>query len=324
MTHAFHRVLAFMIALATLIAAGSAFAQSWPSKRVRIVVPFGPGGGADIQARLLDKKLSESTGQQFVVDNRIGTSGLTGADIVAKSPPDGYTLLFTTASIAVNVSLYQKLPFNPVKDLLPVSWVSSAPLVLVVHPNVPARNVRDLIALAKRSAVRMTVASNGSGTNGHLAIEMLRQMARVEVAHIPYKGGGPAMIALASGEVDFSFATALAAQPFIKQERVRPLAVTTLKRSSVFPDLPTMGSIYPGFESEIWYAMFLPAGTPSEIVSKLNAEILKALKAPDLRAFITAEGGDIVGSSPEELAKYFQREVAKYAKVIKAGNIKAE
>jgi len=178
-----------------------------------------------------------------------------------------------------------------------------------------------LIALAKRSAVRMNVASNGSSTTSHLSIEMLRQMARVEVAHIPHKGSGPVMIALLSGEVDFYFGQALAVQPFIKQGKVRPLAVTTRKRSGAFPDLPTMDSIYPGFESDNWYAMFLPAGTPKEIVSKLNAEILKALKAPDLRDFITKEGGDLVGSSPEDLAKYFQREVARYAKLIKAGNI---
>jgi tripartite-type tricarboxylate transporter receptor subunit TctC len=310
-----------MIVLATLITAGNALAQSWPSKGVRIVVPFGSGGGTDIQARLLGRKFQESMGQTFVVDNRSGASGLTGADIVAKAPPDGYTLLFTTASLAVNVSLYKKIAFDPVKDLVPVSWVSSVPLVLVVHPNVPARNVRDLIALAKRSAVRMNVASNGSGTTSHLAIEMLRQMARVEVAHIPYKGSGATMIALLSGEVDFWFGPALAVQPLIKQGKVRPLAVTTRKRSSAFPDLPTMDSIHPGFESDNWYAMFLPAGTPQEIVSKLNAEILKALKALDVREFITKEGGDLVGSSPEELAKYFQREVAKYAKLIKAGNI---
>jgi tripartite-type tricarboxylate transporter receptor subunit TctC len=301
--------------------AANALAQSWPSKGVRIVVPFGAGGGTDIQGRLLGKKFYESMGQTFVVDNRSGVAGLTGADIVAKAPPDGYTLLFTTASLAVNVSLYKNLPFDPVKDLVPVSWVSSAPLVLVVHLSVPARNVRDLIALAKRSAVRMNVASNGSGTTSHLSIEMLQQMARVEVAHIPYKGNGPAMIALLSGEVDFGFGTALAVQPFIKQGKVRALAVTTRTRSSAFPDLPTMDSIYPGFESDIWYAMFLPAGTPKEIVSKLNAEILKALKAPDVRDFITKEGGNVVGSSPEDLAKYFQREVAKYANVIKAGNI---
>ena len=324
MSHAANRALAFTIGLASLIIAGDALAQTWPSKTVRIVVPFAPGGGTDIQGRLLGKKFYESMGQTFVVDNRAGASGLIGAELVAKAPPDGYNVLFTSASLTVNMSLFKKISFDPLKDLVPVSWISSVPLVLVVHPSVPAKSVKELVALAKRSAGKMNVASNGSGTTSHLSIEMLRQMAGVDVAHIPYKGGGPAITALLSGEVDFQFATALAAQPFIKQGRVRPLAVTTAKRSGTFPDLPTMDSLYPGFESDNWYAMFLPAGTPKEIVSKLNAEIVKALKAPDVREFITKEGGDPVGSSPEELAKYFQREVVKYAKVIKAGNITAE
>jgi tripartite-type tricarboxylate transporter receptor subunit TctC len=315
---------AILALAAAFVAAGGAGAQTWPTKTVRIVVPFGPGGGTDIQGRLLGKKFSESMGQTFVVDNRAGAAGLIGAEIVAKSPPDGYNILFTTASLAVNVSLYKKIPIDPLKDLVPVSWISSVPLVFVVHPSVPAKSVKELVALAKKRAGKMNVASNGSGTTSHLSIEMLRQMAGVDVTHIPYKGGGPAITAMLTGEVDFTFATALAAQPHIKSGRVRPLAVTTAKRSSTFPDLPTMDSMYPGFESDNWYAMFLPAGTPKEVVSKLNAEIVKALKAPDVRDFITKEGGDPVGSSPDELNKYFRREIDKYAKVIKAGNITAE
>ena len=324
MSQRIKRGIAVAFAAATLIAAAQAGAQAWPSKTVRIVVPFGPGGGTDIQGRLLGKKFTESMGQTFVLENRAGASGLIGAEIVAKSPPDGYNILFTTASLAVNVSLYKKSAIDPVKDLAPVSWISSVPLVLVVHPSVPARNVKELVALAKKRAGTMNVASNGSGTTSHLSIEMLRQLAGVDVTHIPYKGGGPAITAMLTGEVDFTFATALAAQPHIKSGRVRPLAVTTGKRSSTFPDLPTMDSLYPGFESDNWYGMFLPAGTPREIVTKLNAEIVKALKSPDVRDFIVKEGGDPVGSSPEELAKYFRREVEKYAKVIKAGNITAE
>ena len=324
MSHSSIRGVAVAVAIGAALAAGHAGAQAWPTKTVRIVVPFGPGGGTDIQGRLLGKKFYESMGQTFVVDNRAGAAGLIGAEIVAKSPPDGYNILFTTASLAVNVSLYKKMPFDPVKDLTPVSWISSVPLVLVVHPSVPVKTVKELVALAKKRAGKMNAASNGSGTTSHLSIEMLKQMARVDVTHIPYKGGGPAMTALLTGEVDFTFATALAAQPHIKGGKVKPLAVTTAKRSSTFPDLPTMDSIYPGFESDNWYAMFLPAGTPKEIVSKLNSEIVKALKSPDVRDFITKEGGDPVGSSPDELAKYFKREVDKYAKVIKAGNITAE
>jgi tripartite-type tricarboxylate transporter receptor subunit TctC len=324
MSHRLIRGVAVAVALGASLGCGHAGAQAWPTKAVRIVVPFGPGGGTDIQGRLLGKKFTESMGQTFVVDNRAGAAGLIGAEIVAKAPPDGYNVLFTTASLAVNVSLYRKSPVDPLKDLTPVSWISSVPLVLVVHPSVPVKTVKELVALAKKRAGKMNVASNGSGTTSHLSIEMLRQMAGVEVTHIPYKGGGPAMTAMLTGEVDFTFATALAAQPHIKSGKVRPLAVTTAKRSSTFPNLPTMDSVYPGFESDNWYAMFLPAGTSKEIVSKLNSEILKALKAADVRDFITREGGDPVGSSPEELTKYFKREIDKYAKVIKAGNITAE
>lgn len=318
------RSLAAGFATVALVTAGPAAAQTWPTKSVRIVVPFGPGGGTDIQGRLLGKKFTESMGQTFVVDNRAGAAGLIGAEIVAKAPPDGHNVLFTTASLAVNVSLYKKIPLDPLKDLAPVSWISSVPLVLVVHPSVPVKTVKELVALAKKRAGKMNVASNGSGTTSHLSIEMLKQMAGVDVAHIPYKGGGPAMTAMLTGEVDFTFATALAAQPHIKGGKMRALAVTTAKRSSTFPNLPTMDSIYPGFESDNWYAMFLPAGTPKEVVMKLNSEIIKALNSPDVREFITREGGDPVGSSPEELTKYFRREIDKYAKVIKAGNITAE
>jgi tripartite-type tricarboxylate transporter receptor subunit TctC len=324
MLHNLVRSLAAGFATVAFVTAGAAVAQAWPTKSVRIVVPFGPGGGTDIQGRLLGKKFTESMGQTFVVDNRAGAAGLIGAEIVAKAPPDGHNVLFTTASLAVNVSLYKKIPLDPLKDLAPVSWISSVPLVLIVHPSVPVKTVKELVALAKKRAGKMNVASNGSGTTSHLSIEMLKQMAGVDVAHIPYKGGGPAMTAMLTGEVDFTFATALAAQPHIKAGKMRALAVTTAKRSSTFPTLPTMDSIYPGFESDNWYAMFLPAGTPREVVMKLNSEIIKALNSPDVREFITREGGDPVGSSPEELTKYFRREIDKYAKVIKAGNITAE
>lgn len=317
--------IASVLLCGVLVPGAAHAADNWPTKPVRIVVPFGAGGGTDIQARLLSKKFYESMGQTFVVDNRPGAGGLIGAEIVAKqSPPDGYNVLFTTASLSVNVSLYRKIAFDPMKDLAPVSWVSSVPLVLIAHPSVPAKTVQELIALAKKRAGKMNAGSNGSGTTSHLSIEMLKQLAHVDVTHVPYKGGGPAIAALISGEVDFEFATALAAQPHIKSGKVRPLAVTTAKRAKAFPDLPTMESLYPGFESDNWYAMFLPAGTPKEIIAKLNAEIVKALKAPDVEAFMAKEGGEPVGSTPDELAAYFKREVAKYAKVIKAGNIHAD
>lgn len=298
-----------------------AIAQQWPSKAVRIVVPFGAGGGTDIQGRLLAQKFQASMGQNFLVDNRSGAAGLIGAELVAKAPGDGSNILFTTASLAVNITLYSKrMTFDPYTDLVPVSWVSSVPLVLVVHPSVPVKNVRELVALAKRTG-KMNAAHNGSGTTSHLSIEMLKLFGGVNVTPIPYKGGGPAIVAQISGETDFTFATALAAQPFIKTGKVKALAVTTAKRSAAFPDLPTMNSIYPEFESDNWYAMFFSKGTSKDIVAKLNAEIIKALKAPDLNDFIRKEGGEPVGSTPEELTAYFKREGEKYAKVIKAAKV---
>jgi len=317
------RLLQIIVVGMSLAAGGSAHSQAWPAKPVRIIVPFGPGGGTDIQGRLLGKKFYDSLGQTFVVDNRAGASGLIGAELAAKSPADGYTILFTTASLAVNLTLYgSRVKFDAYKDLAPVSWISSVPLVLAVHPSVPAKSVKDLVALAKRK--QLSPGNNGAGTTSHLSVEMLNQFAGLNLPVIAYKGGGPAMTALLSGEVDFEFATALAAAPNVKVGRVRALAVTTAKPSSAFPGVPTMASIYPGFESDNWYAMFFPGGTPKEIVARLNAEIVKALKASDIREFMSREGADPVGSSPEELTAYFKKEVDKYAKIIAARKIRID
>jgi tripartite-type tricarboxylate transporter receptor subunit TctC len=307
-----------------LVAATAAWAQAWPTKPVRIIVPFAPGGGTDIQARLLGKNFLESMGQSFVVENRSGASGIIGAEAAVRSPADGYTILFTTASLAVNVTLYgNRVKFDPLKDLVPVSWISSTPLVLVTHPSVPAKSVKDLVALAKKSG-SMTAASNGAGTTSHLSIEMLAQTTGIKVAHVPYKGGGPSMVSVMGGETDFLFATGPVSAPQIKAGKVRGLAVTTPKKSSAFPDLPTMNTVFPGFESDNWYAMFFPAGTPKPIVDRLNAEIGKALKAADIREFMPREALDPVASTPEELGALFRREIARYAKIIKAGNIKLD
>ena len=306
-----------------LVLSGAAYAQAWPSKPVRIIVPFGPGGGTDIQGRLLGKKFYESMGQTFVVDNRAGAGGLIGAELAARSPPDGYTILFTTASLAVNLTLYgSRVKFDAFKDLAPISWISSVPLVLVIHPSVPAKSLKEFLALAKRG--KLNPGNNGAGTTSHLSVEMLNQYAGLNLPMIAYKGGGPAMTALISGEVDFVFGTALAVAPHVKSGRVRGLAVTTAKKSAAFPDLPTMVSVYPGFESDNWYAMFFPGGTPKEIVARMHAEIMKGLKSSDVLEFMAKEGADPVGSTPDELTAYFRKEVEKYAKVIKARNIKID
>jgi tripartite-type tricarboxylate transporter receptor subunit TctC len=307
-----------------LALASSASAQSWPSRSVRIVVPFQPGGGTDIQGRLLAKKLTESLGQSFVVDNRSGAGGLIGAEIVAKAPPDGYALLFSSASLAVNATLVKKLPFDPLKDLAPVSLLSSAPLVLVVHPSVPAKTVQELVALAKKHKGKLNAASNGSGTTSHLAIEMLKQAAGIDVVHVPYKGGGPAVTAMMAGEVELRFSGQLAVIPHVRSGRVRPLAIASSRRSTLLPDLPTLASLYPGFDADNWYAMFATGGTPKELVARLHAEIVRALQAADMREIIIKDGAEPVGSTPEELGAYFRRETEKYAKVIKAANIRPD
>ncbi len=315
------RFAALVTSAIALGLAGTAHAQAWPDKTVRIIVPFGPGGGTDIQGRLLGKKFYESMNHTFVVDNRPGAAGLIGTELVVKAPPDGYTVLFTTASLSVNVTLYKKsLTFDPTKDLTPVSWISSVPLVLVTHPSVPAKTVKDLVALAKKSG-KLNAGNNGAGTTSYLAVEMLKQATGASMVNVSYKGGGPAVIALISGEVDFEFGTALAVAPHVASGKVKAIAVTTAKPAKAYPKLPTMNSMYPGFDVDNWYAMFLPAGTPKPIVDKLNAEILKALKASDVQEFMAKEGGEPVGSSPDELTVMFKREIAKYAKVIAAGNI---
>jgi tripartite-type tricarboxylate transporter receptor subunit TctC len=298
--------------------------QAWPSRPVRIVMPFAPGGGTDIMGRLLAKRFTETLGQTFIAENRAGAGGLIGAEIVARSAPDGYNILVTTASLSVNVSLHQKLTFDPVRDLAPVSQLTSVPLMLVVHPSVPARSPQELVALAKKRPGSMNAATNGAGTTSHLAVEMLKQAAGIEVTHIHYRGGGPALIAMLAGETDFRFTSVLSSIPHIRNGRMRPLAVTTAKRSSILPDLPTLASIYPGVECDQWYAMFLPAGTPRDILARLHGETVKALALPEVRNYLIKDGAEPVGSTPEELAAVFRLEVAKYAKIIAVAKIQAD
>jgi tripartite-type tricarboxylate transporter receptor subunit TctC len=310
---------------AAVLVPDSAVAQSWPSKPVRIIVPFGPGGGTDIQARVLTTVFHESTGQTFIVENRAGASGLIGAEIAAGSPPDGYTILFSTATLTINTTLYgARMKTDPVKDLAPISWLTSTPLVLVTHPSVPAKSVKELVAVAKSRAFFLNSGVNVPGSTSHLSAEMLKQKTGIEVIIVPYKGGGPAITALMSGEIDYLFATGPVASAASKSGRVRALAVTTAKKSSAFPDLPTMNTFYPGFESDNWYAMWFSANTPRDIVAKMNGLIVKALQNGKVRDFMVKEGLDAVGSTPEELGAQMKREIAKYAEVIRKGNIRLQ
>jgi tripartite-type tricarboxylate transporter receptor subunit TctC len=320
-----------VVAVALITCTAAAFnpsradAQAWPDKPVRILVPFAPGGGTDIQARLLSSAFHKSMGQTFVIDNRTGAGGLIAAQLAVDAPPDGNTILFTSGSISVVVTLYAKrMSFDIERDLTPISWISSTPLVLTVHPSVPAKSVNELVALAKQRPSVFNAAGNSAGSTSHLTAEMLNQVAGIKSTVLTYRGGGPAVIALVSGEADYIFATAPSIMPFLKDGRARALAVTTPKRSSALPDLPTMNSIYPGFESDNWYAMFFPKGTPKAIVDKMNAEIRKALGTPEIRTFMPREALDPVASSPEELSALLKREIAKYAKVIRFANVRLD
>jgi len=302
-----------------------AVAQQWPDKTVRILVPFPPGGGTDIQARLLSVAFQKSMGQNFIVDNRTGAGGLIAGQLAVDSPPDGNTILFTSGSISVVVTLYAKrMKFNVHTDLTPISWISSTPLVLSLHPSVPAKSVKELVALAKRTRGNMNAGGNTAGSTAHLTAEMLNQVVGIKSTVLTYRGGGPAVLALISGEIDYIFATAPSIMPHLSSGKAKALAVTTPKPSSALPDLPTMNSIYPGFESDNWYAMFYPRGTPRPIVDRMNTEIRKALATPEIKAFMPREALDPVASSPEELSALLKREIEKYARVIQLANIQLD
>jgi tripartite-type tricarboxylate transporter receptor subunit TctC len=259
-----------------------------------------------------------------IVDNRPGGGGNIGAEIVAKAPPDGYTVLFQSASLAVNATLYRKLNYSAVRDLAPVLLVSSTPLVLVVHPSVPAKNVKDLIALAKSNVGKLNYASTSSGSTSHLCAELFKTMTGTRITHIPYKGSGPATTALMGGEIDMLFSPMPPTVPQVQAGRLRALAVTTLKRSPIMPDVPTMNDTLKGFESDNWYGMFFPAGTPRDIINRFHAEMSKVLKDADVRALMAKEGAEPLGSTPEEFGAYFKKEVEKYAKVIKASGAQVD
>ena len=302
-----------------------AIAQSYPAKPVRVIVPFAPGGGTDVQARILFRELNEQLRQSFIIDNRAGASGLIGAEAVVNAPADGYTILFTTASLAINATLHKgSMKFDPVKDLSPVTLVSSTPLVLIVHPNVQAKTPEELIQLVTKKPGALNAAINVSGSTSHLAAEMFKQLAGLSFTGVPYKGGGLSMMAVVSGEVDFQFAEGLLAMPQIKAGKVRPLAVATPKPVSIFPELPTMNVTLPGLEADNWFAMFAPAATPREIVTTINGAIRKALDAKHVRTLFEQDALIPVGSSPEELGAYMKREIERYAEVIRKGNITAQ
>jgi tripartite-type tricarboxylate transporter receptor subunit TctC len=310
------------------LCASSAFAQTaanYPSKPIRVVVPFAAGGGADIIARIVGQKMTEAWGQQVIVDNRAGAGGNIGAEIVAKAPPDGYTLLMPSSSLAINPNVYKAVPYDPVKDFAPITQPGLLPNILVVHPSIPAKTVKELVVLAKSRRGQLSYASAGAGTGTHLAGEMFKLAAGLDLVHVPYKGGGALISDLLGGQVALTFATLPSVMPYIKAGKLRPLAMTTTKRWPGLPDVPTMiESGYKGFEISTWIGFMAPAGTPKEIIGKLRSEVVRIIGVPDVRQRFNDLGIEPVGDTPEHFAQYIRSELAKYAKVAQQSGAKAE
>jgi tripartite-type tricarboxylate transporter receptor subunit TctC len=291
-----------------------------------MIVAVPPGGPADTLARLVAPKLTESLGETVVVDNRPGANGIIAYDMTARATPDGYTFTAVAAGVVINVSLYAKVPYDPFRDFVPLTLGITVPNILVVHPSVPAKSVKELIALAKAQQGKLAFASAGNGTSGHLALELFRMTSRIDVVHVPYKGGGPALAEVLGGQVQALFSIALAAMPHIKAGRVRALGITSAKRSPVAPDLPTVAEAggMPGFEVIGWFGWLGPAGMPRPIVQRLNSELVRALKLPDVRDRLLSQSTEPVGNTPQEFAAFMKREHAKWAKVIKAANVRIQ
>jgi tripartite-type tricarboxylate transporter receptor subunit TctC len=315
---------AFVALLASASATVRAADGEYPTKPIRMLVGFAPGGGTDTTARALTPKLSERLGQQVIVDNRPGAAGNIATELTVKSPADGYTILMgTIAALSINPSLYGNLPFDPLTDLAPVTRAVDSTNILVVHPSLPAKNVKELIALAKTKS--LNGGSSGIGGAGHLALELFNVMAGTKITHVPYKGGGPAMTDLLGGQINLIFATAASAIPHIQSGKIRALAVTTANRSKVVPDIPTISeSGLKGFEANNWYGVVVPAKTPRPIIDRLNREFTGVLKLPDVSELLYKQGLDPAPSTPEAFGAYIKSETGKWAKVVKASGAKPE
>jgi len=303
-----------------------AFAQAYPSKPIRYIVPFPAGGGQDLVVRALAPRMSEALGQTVIVDNRPGAATMVGAELAAKSPPDGYTVFNgSNTTLAINPNLYSKVPYDPIKDFVAVTQIASLPNLLVVHPSLPVRTVKELAALARNRPGQLNYGSSGTGTPAQLAGVMFGDEAHAKLVHVPYRGSSQALTALISGETQMMFGSMTSTLPFVKSGRLRAIAVTGAKRSLAAPDVPTVAeAAFPGFEAVTWYGLFVPAGTPAAIVSKLNAEVVKILRAPDFRDWLVAQGAGPVGSTPDELAAFVKTELVKYAKIVKDSGMRPD
>jgi tripartite-type tricarboxylate transporter receptor subunit TctC len=314
--------LALLVAAAvSTVTAQSVLAQAYPIRPVRLIAASAPGGTSDILARLLAQHLTTDLGQTFVVDNRAGASGIIGTDLVAKAAPDGYTLLLIQPSLTINPHIFAKVPYDAVRDFAPISLVVDVPQIVTVHPSVQARSINDLIALAKADPGKLTNGSPGQGTHPHLTSERFQQAAGIKLQQVVYKGVGPAFIGLVSGEVSVVFSAASSATPYIKSGKIRAIGVTSLKRLSTMPDVPTVAETLPGFESSQWFGVLAPAGTPRPIIERLHHGITNASRTPDLKEKFAAMSIEPVNSTPEEFAKVIREETVTWAKVVKAAGI---
>ena len=316
-----HRVFLTALAVTLSLSANGALAAAgeFPSKPVRIISPYPPGGGNDIISRTIAENLTQEWGQNVIVENRAGAGGNVGTDIAAKSPPDGYTMVMGSLSHAINASLYSKLPFDPVGDFAPITLIASGSYVLVAHPSLPAKDVKSLVALAKSRPGQINYGSAGNGSGGHLGMELFKLMSGTDIVHVPYKGTAPAMMETVGGQVSLDMDNMLALLPQIKADRLRALAVTSLKRSPLLPQVATMDeSGYRGFEVSPWFGTLAPAGTPREIVARISRDTAKILKLPKVRERLLSQGAEPVGNTPDEFLQYLKGEVAKWAKVVKA------
>jgi tripartite-type tricarboxylate transporter receptor subunit TctC len=318
------RTLLAACAAAILLPAG-ALAQAWPAKPITMVVPFPPGGPTDLVARVLAQKLGEQLGQNVLVDNKGGANGNIGAVAVARAPADGYTLLYNTSSITLSPALYKSLQYDVEKDFAPVALTAVVPLALVVHPSIPANNVREFVAYAKANKGKLSYGSAGNGNVTHLGAFQFVQANGIDAVHVPFKGSAPADLALASGDIQFMTDTVNSVMGFVRDKRMKMLAVTTAKRMSLFPDVPTLAeSGMPGFEVGAWQGVMVPAATPKAVVERLNAEINKALQHPDVKAKLAAQGAEPLGSSTAEYGAYVKGEIARWDKVVKASGVTIE
>lgn len=312
-----------LVPFASCLGTTAAVAQPYPSKPVRILVGFAPGGGTDIMARLFSSRLSAEFGQQFISDNRSGAGGTIGQEIAARANPDGYTLITVAASYAANAALY-KLPYDPVKGIAPIGIMVTGPLILTVHPTVQAASLREFIALARAKPGAIAFGSSGNGSFSHLTAELFRQMSGTNMVHVPYKSAGPVLVDLLGGQIQMFFGSGPSSAAHIRAGRLRGLGVTTAKRSPALPDLHAIGEQLPGYSSDFWFGMWAPAGTPKPVITQINQAILRILKQPEVLERLRTDGQEPVGSTPEEFARMVARDIATWTKVVKAGNIKVD